>query len=73
MFKHAVEAHGGREDLKFYIVREKIDKDPMRRILRESIRIREKEMMENVQLMNTEEEFHSLKTIRTEFSRNWWS
>ena len=39
MLKHILEKHGGDMKNEFMIKREKVDKDPMRRILRESIRI----------------------------------
>ena len=45
MYMHALEKHGGDMDMAFKVQRHSIDSDPMRRILREGLRI-EQEMME---------------------------
>ena len=39
MFKHVEDYHNGAMDLKFSITRKRIDKDLLRRIIGESIRI----------------------------------
>ena len=69
MFKHAVDHHNSAMDLKFSITRERIDKDPLRRIIRESVRINNSEFSETTNLMNTKEEFFGVKTIRATFSQ----
>ena len=69
MWKHAEECHNGSMDLKFSIRRVASDPDPMRRILRESIRITNGEEREDIKLMNTKEEFFGVKTIRSTFSQ----
>ena len=70
MYKHAVEKHGGDLDNEYVIKRERIDKDPMRRILRESIRIDNTEKERTKVLMNSKEEHFGTQTIRANFSRD---
>ena len=69
MWKHAEEAHNGSMNLKFSIKREAVDPEPMRRIIRESIRINDMEWRSDVKLMNTKEEFFGVKTVRATFSQ----
>ena len=69
MWKHAEEVHGGSKDLSFSIVREAVDPDPMRRIIRESVRINQNEWRSDVKLMNTKDEFFGVKTVRATFSQ----
>ena len=70
MWKHAEEEHSGRLDVSFSIFRHRIDQDPMRRILRESIRIVNAEKDNSVKLMNTKEEYFGVKTVRPYFTQN---
>ena len=71
MYKHAMEHHDGNMQLKFSMKRVNVDRDPLRRVLRESVRINEYMKDENVELLNSKEEYFGLKTIRTEFSQGW--
>ena len=66
MYKHAMEHHDGNMQLKFSIKRVNVDRDPLRRVMRESVRINEYMKDEN-----SKEEYFGLKTIRTEFSQGW--
>ena len=70
MYKHAIEKHGGDLENDFVIKRERVDKDPMRRILRESIKIDNIEKDNNKLLMNSKEEHFGTQTIRANFSRD---
>ena len=67
MWKHAEEEHSGRLDVDFSIFRHRVDQDPMRRILRESIRIVSAENNDSIKLMNTKEEYFGIKTFRPYF------
>ena len=69
MWKHAEEVHSGSMNIKFSIRREAVDPDPMRRIVRESVRINDKEWRSDVKLMNTKDEFFGVKTVRATFSQ----
>ena len=71
MYKHAMEHHDGNMQLKFSMNRVCVDRDPLRRVMRESVRINEYMKDENVELLNSKEEYFGLKTIRTEFSQGW--
>ena len=71
MFKHAVEHHGGEMGLSFSVNRECVDRDPLRRVLRESVRINEMMKRKKTELLNTREEYFGIKSIRTEFSQGW--
>ena len=52
------------------MIRHRIDQDPLRRILRESIRIVNAENDDSVKLMNTKEEYFGVKTVRPYFTQN---
>ena len=67
MWKHAEEEHSGRLDVDFSIFRHRVDQDPMRRILRESIRIVSAESNDSIKLMNTKEEYFGIKPFRPYF------
>ena len=69
MWKHAEDEHDGDMNIKFTIRREAVDPDPMRRVLRESIRIVNSEENSRIKLMNTKEEYFGVKTIRATFSQ----
>ena len=71
MSKHEREKHEGQQGIEYIIKREKIDKDPMRRILRESIRIESAAKDRSVKLMNTKEEHFGVQTVRAQFSRDY--
>ena len=71
MYKHVVEKHEGNVETEFRIKRENIDKDPMRRILRESVRIGKAEKDNSLILMNTKEEHFGVQTIRGNFGTEW--
>ena len=53
MWEHAQEYHQGQTDIKFSMIRVATDRDPMRRIVRESIRIIENRKDETVHLLNS--------------------
>ena len=69
MWRHAEEVHDESKNLTFSIIREAVDPDPMRRIVRESVRINQNEWRSDVKLMNTKDEFFGVKTVRTTFSQ----
>ena len=71
MYQHVIEKHEGDIGNEFVIKRENIDKDPMRRVIRESVRIRRAEEDESIILMNTKEEHFGVQTIRGNFSKDW--
>ena len=48
MWKHAEEVNDESKDLSFFIIREAVDPDPMRRIVRESVRINQSEWRSDV-------------------------
>ena len=71
MYDHDVGEHGGRGDVVFQMERVNIDSDPMRRIIRESIRIRNARKSANVvQLMNRKEEYFGIKTVEVHFEQD---
>ena len=70
MYKHNTEEHGGDPENEYIIKREKIDKDPMRRVLRESIRIEKAEKDKSIILMNSGEERFGTRTVRVQFARD---
>ena len=67
MWNHAKEVHDERKDLKFTMKRSSIDKDPLRRILRESIKINKAKDEGLVLLMNSKNEYFGLKVVRPKF------
>ena len=71
MHKHNIEMHGGDQTNEYVIRREKVDKDPiMRIIIRESLRIEEGERDENVVLLNSKDEHFGTQTVRAQFGRD---
>ena len=70
MHQHAVEKHDGQPGIEFVIKRERVDKDPMRRQLRESIRIESAAIDESIELLNSKEEHFGTQTVRAQFGRN---
>lgn len=57
MCKHAEDEHDGDMNIKFSIRKEAVDLDPMRRVLRESIRVVNSEENRRIKSMNTIEEY----------------
>ena len=71
MYKHAADKHEGSTQVEFKIKRENIDKDPMRRILRESIRIEREKKNKSKILMNSRDEHFGVQTVRGTFGNEW--
>ena len=79
MWDHDVEEHGGVTDVRYEIESIVRDRDPMRRIIRESIRIQNaRRNAENnvkdvdgkvVKLMNRKDEWFGIKTIQVNFEQ----
>ena len=74
MWEHDQEAHGGNGDVKFHIKVDKKDDDPMRRVIRESIRIKNARIAEEegirdreerkIKLLNTKNEYFGMKLVK---------
>ena len=71
MYKHAQACHEGSKDVEFIIKRESIDKDPMRRIIRESVRIEKALTDKSIEMMNTREEHFGPQTVRSRYGIEW--
>jgi hypothetical protein len=71
MYEHSEEKHGGNQQNEYVIQRETIDKDVMRRIVRESIRIEEAEEDPSIELLNGKEEHFGVVTVRANFGMDW--
>ena len=56
----------------FRIKRHKIDKDPIRRIIRESVRIERVVKDNSVIVMNIKEEHFGVQTVRGSFNSEWF-
>ena len=77
MWDHDLKEHGGTSDVRFEIELVAKDRDPMRRVIRESIRIRNARKNERqadvngrvTEIMNRKEEWFGLKTIEVNFSQ----
>ena len=67
MIKHANEVHEGDKSLQFSFERTATDRDPMRRIIRESVQILETREDRSCQLMNSKDEYFGVKVITTHF------
>ena len=70
MYKHNKQKYGSDPAIEYLIVREKIDKDPMSRVVRESIRIENAQKDKNIVLLNSKEEHFGTQTIRANFGRD---
>ena len=69
MWEHAQEYHQGQTDIKFSMIRVATDRDPMRRIVRESIRIIENRKDETVHLLNSKKEWFGISAIQPAFTQ----
>ena len=67
MWNHACGVHEGRKDLSFKMKREATDRDPMRRVLRESVKINNSKNQENIILMNSKSEYFGPQIVRATF------
>ena len=66
MWEHDVREHGGRKNVEFEMKLIARDKDPMRRIIRESVRIMNGRK-NGVKLMNRKDEWFGIKTVQVNF------
>ena len=69
MNKHAVERHGGDLNLRFSMERTATDRDPMRRVIRESIQIVRARGEREKQLMNSKDEYFGVRVVRPNFTQ----
>ena len=71
MWNHVVEHHGGDTRTEFVVRRECIDSDPLRRVVREAVRIEKYMKDPSVVLMNGKEEHFGPQMVRPSFGMNW--
>ena len=69
MSKHAVERHGGDLNLRFSMERTATDRDPMRRVIRESIQIVRAREERDKQMMNSKDEYFGVRVVRPNFTQ----
>ena len=69
MHRHAVECHGGRRDLKFNMERTSSDRDPMRRVIRESVQILDTRKLKSVKMMNGKDEYFGVRVVTPNFTQ----
>lgn len=79
MWDHDVEMHEGKGNVKYEICADKKDSDPMRRVIRESIRITNARKLEEeetideegkmLKVMNRKGEFFGVKVVRVNFEQ----
>ena len=68
MVNHAREVHQGRKDLKFSMRCSTRDPDPLRRVLRESVKIKRASCDKSVTLMNSKNEYFGTQILRPQFT-----
>ena len=71
MWNHVVEHHGGDTRTEFVVRRECIDSDPLRRVVREAVRIEKCMKDPSVVLMNGKEEHFGPQMVRPSFGMDW--
>ena len=71
MWNHVVEHHGGDTRTEFVVRRECIDSDPLRRVVREAVRIEKYMKDPSVVLMNGKEEHFGPQMVRPSFGMDW--
>ena len=71
MHRHAEEKHEGSKETKYVFERTSSDRDPMRRIIRESIQIVKASEDENLLLMNSKDEYFGVQVSKPVFSHDW--
>ena len=71
MYMHALEEHGGSREVAFKIQRHSIDSDPMRRILREGLRIERARKDGTKVVMNSKNEHFGPQTVRGTYGTDW--
>ena len=72
MYKHIMEKHEGNIRNEFKIKRHRIDKDPIRRIIRESVRIERAVKDNSIIVMNSKDEHFGVQTVRGSFNSEWF-
>ena len=72
MHEHKEKKHDGNLNKEEFVInRHSVDKDVMRRIVRESIRIEAAEKDPSITLMNRKEEHFGTVTVRSNFGIDW--
>ena len=67
MHRHAQDQHGGDKNLKFTFKRTSSDKEPMRRVIRESIQIINARKNRSVKLLNGKDEYFGVRVVTPRF------
>ena len=71
MFRHSEEEHEGRRDVEFQMQRLATDRDPIRRVIRESVKIVKASRQGGHKLMNSKEEYFGVHIVRSNFTQEW--
>ena len=72
MYTHVAEKHEGDLSNEFKIQRHSIDGDPLRRILREGLRIEEAKKDRSKVVMNSKSEHFGPQTVRGTYGTDWY-
>ena len=67
MIKHDKQIYGGVRSLQYSLERTATDRDPMRRIIRESVQILRAREDSSCQLMNSKDEYFGVKVVTPHF------
>ena len=71
MYKHAEECHGGDQSIEFVMRRECVNKDPVRRVVMEALRIERAVGDPSIVIMNSREEHYGPQMVRSKFGTEW--
>ena len=69
LWEHVAKYHHGDTGTGFIMEVHATDTDPMRRIIRESVRIEEGRTDESVELLNSKDEYYGVQTVQIHFTQ----
>ena len=71
MFRHSEEEHEGSREVEFQMQRTATDRDPMRRLIRESVQIIKASRQGRHKLMNSREDYFGIQIVKSDFNQEW--
>ena len=71
MFRHSEEEHKDSKEVKYQMLRTATDRDPMRRVIRESVQIVKASRQSGKKLMNNKDEYFGVHIVKSNFTQEW--
>ena len=71
MFRHSKEEHEDSKEVKYQMLRTATDRDPMRRVIRQSVQIVKASRQVGKKLMNNKDEYFGVHIVKSHFTQEW--